>query len=205
MGILFSWDVRKQENKKIKRRFIVVCGILSLVLLLTAAYLWLYDGSKPTQFEPSVNENRIQTELDRLQEALGSHETEISFQKGGLKSLLVISGGKTDAVSLYEQNKSAVDAAEMAYRKQKDAEDNPAEILLSNWTYLPLWKNFGGGLYASCYGKEAAKGKPRYRYMIELTVKKGEGQYFMRAFCNRPNDLDELITEFVSQINSFSD
>lgn len=205
MGILFSWDIRKQQRNKTKRRLTVIGCILLLLLLLMAAYLWIYDGSKPTEFEPSINENRVQTELDRLQEISGSHEMETAFQKGRLKALLVITGGETDAVSLYEQNKSAVDAAEMAYRKQKDAEDNPAEILLSNWTYLPLWKNFGGGLYASCYGKEAAKGKPRYRYMIELTVKKGEGQYFMRAFCNRPNDLDELITEFVSQINSFSD
>ena len=204
MGILFSWDVQKQERKKIKRRLLTAGGILLLILLLAAAYLWIYDGSKPAEFAPAINENRVQTELGRLHEVLGSHETEVPFRSGSTKALLVISGGETDAASLYEQNRAAVDAAETAYRRQTDAAE-PAEILLSDWTYLPLWKSFfSGGLYASCYGKEAAKGKPGYRYMIELTLKKGNGQYLMRAFCSRPNDLDGLLTEFVTRVNSFA-
>lgn len=204
MEILFSWDVRHREKRKAKRRLIVIGGLFLLLFLFAAAYLWIYDGSKPTEFEPSLNETRIRAELDRLAETEQHLETQTAFRQGSLKAWLVFSGGKTQAASLYEQNKGAIDNAETAYRRQKEEKSQPAEIMVSNWTYLPLWKSIGGGLYASCYGSEAAKGKPNYRYMIEITVQKGAGQYTMRAFCNRPNDLDELITALVDEVNALA-
>ena len=203
MGMIPIWDAEEKKirkAKKLKRCFLLIGCIALLFLLLVSFYIWIYDGSKPVVFSPSINENRIKSVAEQFQPNIAEKQTEIEFRAGKLKALLVISAENCDPEQRLEEQYRNAGGNGVQYRKVSTVPET--EMLLRDWNYTPLKKLFvgKGNPYAACYGKEAAKGKSNYRYVIEVTVKKGTGCYLMRAFCNRPNELDSLLEEFAKQI-----
>ena len=147
----------------------------------------------------------MKDELNLLKPISKEQQFEKTIKNGNHKFILVINISKIKEFTLKEQFNLAIEKQLVSYNEFGTTPK--ITVVIKNWYYSYIKYSFdyinnSGNRYMDIYGKKAAKGQPNYRYFIEILVEKGNTRYFVRAFCNSPNFLDDVITEFVNQTNS---
>lgn len=190
-----------------KRIFLAAAAVLLVCALGLFGYVYIYDASKSTFYQPSVHPSQLEAELKRLNPADKTLSSEVSVRRGGLKAIFFISRSTNDP-----DDTAAYTIREIADRwsyggyYQFSSQDMEAAVCETKYTpikeaVLYGWFQYEGNLYAKRYGREQAKGKPNYRYQHEIFIRKVQSSYHILAFCNT-GSIDAVLKEGVDQINA---
>jgi len=195
--IIYSW-----------KRFFIYWSIGLVLLALVASYFYIdvYDKSKGGYFSVKVDQQTCLALADRLPTVNAAQNSEITYHKGLVKAIMVISiKPLTGPVDLQSKDAPRHLAAFGEYHKFDTVP--PTQALFFDWYYTTIIDSWGwiGGTsdynrYAVLYGEEAAAGKPNYRYNMCVIFAKGASEYSCDIYCNNPNHLDELLTAFTDEV-----
>jgi len=131
--------------------------------------------------------------------------TELLISNKDLKAILVIGSGLNQFSSPRAMTIKEI-ADLRSHGGYYEFPDQSAEVAICDIRYTHMkdalgygWWAYQGNLYAERYGKENAKGKPNYRYQVEIFVQKEESRYHILAFCNT-DFIDIVLNEAINQI-----
>lgn len=197
------------ESNLAKRIIKVVIVILFVLIICELFYVFIFDTSKETSYQLFVDKTNLVTELKRLNAPAKELSHEIMVNNKEFKAILVIDSG------LESNDSRALTIKEIADRYSHggyyEFTDQSMEAAICDIQYTHIkdaigygWLSYRGNLYAERYGREKAKGKPNYRYQVEIFIRKEDSNYHILAFCNT-DSINNILTEAVNQINEIEE
>ena len=179
----------------------ILCWLL--VLALVAAGVYLFDIDYKIRPSRDIDIQTLAECLAPLDCSPGSGR--FMKEDTGFDAWLIID---VDEEFQYEGDETTLkEFAEKHALKYQVVPEQDVEMVVWLRSYMPLmkalgygWLNYDGNLIEKWYGSEEAEGKPNYRNLFSIFLRKGEYYYWFNGFC-RTGSMETFLKESVRIAN----